>query len=150
MKHQIQDIASLHTSSIPPEDFFLLLSFVSRKSKEYLIAHPEHRLSEIAYHTLVSLIRRRMNHEPIALITGHKEFYGFDFSVDRTTLVPRPETESLVELVLEDLDRIAAWSPLCSGPTAAASAADAWPGSTLKGMPTASRSSRIAAATWDP
>ena len=105
MKHQIQDIASLHTSSIPPEDFFLLLSFVSRKSKEYLIAHPEHRLSEIAYHTLVSLIRRRMNHEPIAFITGHKEFYGFDFSVDRTTLVPRPETESLVELVLEDLDR---------------------------------------------
>ncbi|MBP7811334.1 MAG: peptide chain release factor N(5)-glutamine methyltransferase [Candidatus Moranbacteria bacterium] len=104
MKHSVQDIVSLHLSSINPEDFFLLLSCASRKSKEYLIAHPEHRISEVSYRTLVSLIQRRINHEPIALITGHKEFYGFNFSVNQTTLVPRPETESLVELALKDLD----------------------------------------------
>ncbi len=105
MKHSVQDISSRHVSSIPPLDLFLLLSFVSRKSKEYLIAHPEHLLSETAYRKLVSLIQRRVDHEPIALITGHKEFYGFDFSVNQTTLIPRPETESLVGMVLEDIGR---------------------------------------------
>ena len=46
-------------------------------------------------------IERRLNHEPGAYITGHREFYGLDFCVDSTVLIPRPETELLVEKVLE-------------------------------------------------
>ena len=88
-------------SSITPEDFFLLLSFVSRKSKEYLIAHPEHLFSESIYQKFSALLERRSNHEPIAFITGFKEFYGFHFFVNPATLIPRPETEDMVSLAIE-------------------------------------------------
>ncbi len=47
------------------------------------------------------LIRRRLSHEPIAYITGHKEFFGLEFRVNANTLIPRPETELLVEKALE-------------------------------------------------
>jgi release factor glutamine methyltransferase len=47
-----------------------------------------------------SLIERRLNHEPTAYITGHREFYGLDFYVDRNVLIPRPESELLVEKAL--------------------------------------------------
>ena len=47
------------------------------------------------------LIRRRLSHEPIAYITGHKEFFGLDFRVSADTFIPRPETELLVEKALE-------------------------------------------------
>ncbi len=46
-------------------------------------------------------IERRLNHEPSAYITGHREFYGLDFYVDSTVLIPRPESELLVEKALE-------------------------------------------------
>ncbi|MFA6790015.1 MAG: peptide chain release factor N(5)-glutamine methyltransferase, partial [Parcubacteria group bacterium] len=50
---------------------------------------------------LGSFLKRRMKHEPIAYITGHKEFYGLDFEVNKHTLIPRPETELIVDLVLK-------------------------------------------------
>ncbi|MBP6889350.1 MAG: peptide chain release factor N(5)-glutamine methyltransferase [Candidatus Moranbacteria bacterium] len=103
MKHSKKSILTLRPSSVSPEDFFLLLSFVSKKSKEYLIAHPEHLFSEMIHRKLAALVQRRKNHEPIAFITGQKEFYGFNFSVNSTTLIPRPETELIVESVLENI-----------------------------------------------
>lgn len=48
-----------------------------------------------------ALIQRRLSHEPTAYITGHKEFYGLDFQVARPVLIPRPETELLVEKAVE-------------------------------------------------
>ena len=51
-----------------------------------------------------NLIQRRLNHEPAAYITGHKEFFGFDFQISPYTLIPRPETELLVEKTIELAD----------------------------------------------
>lgn len=103
MKHSGQSLFALRPSSISPEDFFLLLSFISRKSKEYLIAHPEHLFSEAVHQKLHTLLQRRASHEPVAYLTGKKEFYGFQFSVNSSTLIPRPETELLVETVIESI-----------------------------------------------
>jgi len=57
-------------------------------------------LSPTQMRKLEDLIQRRHNHEPIAYITGHKEFFGIDFYVNYDTLIPRPETEVVVETVL--------------------------------------------------
>ena len=51
--------------------------------------------------TFSELIQRRINHEPTAYITGHKEFFGIDFKVSHDTLIPRPDTELLVEKAIE-------------------------------------------------
>src|ERR1044071_358346 len=50
-----------------------------------------------------SLISRRSQHEPVAYLLGSKNFYGLDFKIDRSVLIPRPETEMLVEHVLEGM-----------------------------------------------
>jgi release factor glutamine methyltransferase len=55
---------------------------------------------------LRQLVRRRLDHEPVAYILGHCEFYGIDFCIDYRTLVPRPETELLVEKAVELAQRI--------------------------------------------
>ncbi|MFH1484496.1 MAG: peptide chain release factor N(5)-glutamine methyltransferase [Chloroflexota bacterium] len=51
--------------------------------------------------SFLQIMGRRLNHEPTAYITGHKEFFGLDFHVDRRVLIPRPETELMVEKALE-------------------------------------------------
>jgi release factor glutamine methyltransferase len=51
--------------------------------------------------TLESLVKRRLAGEPVAYITGHREFYGLDFKVDPRVLIPRPETELLVDKAIE-------------------------------------------------
>lgn len=85
---------------IAPEDFFLLLAEATSKEKVFLLAHPEYALSAEEETRVTGYFKRRLKHEPIAYITGHKEFYGRNFSVTRDTLIPRPETELLVEHVL--------------------------------------------------
>lgn len=88
---------------IAPEDFFLLLAEATSKEKVFLLAHPEYALSAEEETRVTGYFKRRLKHEPIAYITGHKEFYGRDFSVTRDTLIPRPETEHLIEHVLEHI-----------------------------------------------
>ena len=81
----------------PRLDSEVLLAHVLDQDRAWLYAHPEHILSPTqssAYQTLVS---RRDRREPVAYLTGHKEFYAFDFFVTPDVLIPRPETEVLVE-----------------------------------------------------
>lgn len=91
---------------LAPEDFFVLLAHVTGKTREYLIAHPEYSLSSSDLEKFLSLATRRQAHEPVAYLTGHKEFYGLDFTVTRATLIPRPETELVVEQVLHEISSL--------------------------------------------
>jgi release factor glutamine methyltransferase len=81
-------------------DAEVLLSFVLKKPREYLLAHPEIFLTQEQKKELNKLIARRAKSEPVAYITNNKEFYGLDFYVDQNVLIPRPETELLVDEVI--------------------------------------------------
>jgi len=103
-KEYSQDIATL--------DIELLLAHVAKKSREEIIAHPEYILTNHPYHTLQEYIKQRKKGMPLAYITHCKEFYGLDFEVDQHVLIPRPETEILVEKVDELCETFLPQKPL--------------------------------------
>lgn len=78
-------------------DAEVLLAFALKKPKEYLYAHPETVLTARQDEIYRKLIARRAKHEPVAYLTGHREFFGLDFVVNQNVLIPRPETELMVE-----------------------------------------------------
>jgi len=84
-------------------DAVLLLAHILKKEKEFIITHNEYPLSlaqKIRFHFL---LWRRAKGVPLAYLLGHKEFYGLDFIVNKHTLVPRPDTELLVEEVIKKI-----------------------------------------------
>lgn len=90
----------LKQSKIDNLDAQLLLSHVLRKPKEWLLAHDDAALSESVIIELNNLEERRQNHEPMAYILGKKEFYRRNFIVTPDVLIPRPETEQLIDYCL--------------------------------------------------
>ena len=86
------------------EDVFLegelLLRHTLNISQTQLYQDLNHELIPKQEKTFWNLVQRRINHEPTAYITGHREFYGLDFYVNPHVLIPRPETELLVEMAL--------------------------------------------------
>lgn len=86
-------------------DAQVLLCFVMHIERSVLYAYPERVVSPEQEQWYLTLLERRRQHEPIAYITGHKEFYGLGFYVDSRVLIPRPETELLVEVALVSVDR---------------------------------------------
>ncbi len=85
-------------------DASLLLAHVLKSSPEYPYLHPEAFLDQSSGQEYRKIVARRAQGEPIAYIRGFQEFMGLRFAVDRRVLVPRPETEILVEEVLRFLD----------------------------------------------
>lgn len=79
----------------------MLLQSVLNVTRAYLLAHPERELSEAEEAAYRALLQRRLAGEPMAHILGEREFFGLSFKVTPATLIPRPETELLVELALE-------------------------------------------------
>lgn len=79
-------------------DAELLLAHLTGKSREYLLAHSEDTLDETVYARASAWLERRLKREPLAYIFGEKEFYGRNFVVTPRTLIPRPETEAIIEL----------------------------------------------------
>jgi release factor glutamine methyltransferase len=86
-------------------DAQILLCFAMRIERSTLYAYPERMVSPTQEQSYLVLIERRLQHEPLAYITSHKEFYGLDFYVDSRVLIPRPETELLVEAALSSINR---------------------------------------------
>lgn len=85
----------------PRLDAQLLLCAVLGKERSYLYMYPEQELTDKQEIRWQDLLARRAQGEPVAYLLGAKEFYGLDFVVDRRVLIPRPETEILVEAALE-------------------------------------------------
>ncbi|MFU8796147.1 MAG: peptide chain release factor N(5)-glutamine methyltransferase [Dehalococcoidia bacterium] len=84
----------------------LLVGHVLSMSRTQLYTTPERELMPAETERLATLVRRRLEREPAAYILGHCRFYDIDFQVDRRTLIPRPETELLVEKALEIAHRL--------------------------------------------
>lgn len=78
----------------------ILLSQVLGQTRAHVLAHPEATLSDTQQAQFDALLVRREGGEPIAYLTGEREFYGLVFLVSPAVLIPRPETELLVELAL--------------------------------------------------
>ncbi len=78
-------------------DAQLLLAFILNVSKNYLFTHFDQELTEEQLRRFESLMDRRRHHEPLAYILGWKEFYGRPFRVNSFVLIPRPDTEVLIE-----------------------------------------------------
>ncbi|MFT4058902.1 MAG: peptide chain release factor N(5)-glutamine methyltransferase [Legionella sp.] len=81
----------------------ILLCHVLKKNRAYLFAHPEESLHQQHYETFKNLLAKRATGVPIAYLTGEREFWSMNFKVNRHTLIPRHETELLVELALEKI-----------------------------------------------
>lgn len=94
----ILSTARIDNASIEAE---LLLCHILRVSKTQLYTESERLLTSVEINNLQRLMRRRLFHEPVAYILKRCGFYGTDFYIDYRTLIPRPETELLVEKVIE-------------------------------------------------
>lgn len=91
----------LKTSSLPRPETEILLAFLLNKSREFLLTHPETPISPSIYRKFKALEAKRRQNWPIAYLIGVKEFYGLDFKVNPAVLTPRPETEMMVEDIVE-------------------------------------------------
>ncbi len=87
----------------------LLLAEVLDKPPTHLLAWPEKALTDAQAERYERLLRRRLGGEPIAYITGEREFWSLPLEVTPDTLIPRPETEQLVELALQHIPPRAKW-----------------------------------------
>jgi len=95
-------ILTLFDSSSSPEiDAEVLLGHSLGQSRAWLLTYQDETIEQSQYEEFSALIARRKLGEPIAYILGHREFWSLDLQVNEATLIPRPETEILVEVALE-------------------------------------------------
>lgn len=91
----------LRAFDLPHQIALVLLAQVLGKPKSWILAHSESQLSTEQKAELDSLVARLKNGEPLPYLTGKQEFFGLEFKVTPATLIPRPETELLVEEALK-------------------------------------------------
>ncbi|HUK78138.1 MAG TPA: peptide chain release factor N(5)-glutamine methyltransferase [Thermoleophilia bacterium] len=99
------------SSPSPRLDAEILLAHVLGVRREYLYAEPERVLRAAEHASLHELVSRRARHEPVAYLTGRKAFHGIEVCVNEHCLIPRPETETLVEVALAKLRELDSESP---------------------------------------
>jgi len=105
----IQDLIKNNVSTLRAKaiesallDTQLLLAHVLNVDKDYIILHPNDVITPEQEKRFQALIRRRAHHEPTEYITNKAHFYGLEFYVDKNVLIPRPDTEILIETVLDN------------------------------------------------
>lgn len=88
-------------SIIPDLDWTILVAHVVGQPKEFIYSHPEYSLNLKQQLRLWWLVKKYHHEYPIAYLTKHKEFYNLDFFVNKHTLIPRPDTEIMVDEAIE-------------------------------------------------
>lgn len=101
----ISDIIKEYSKKIDGLDLELLISHTLKKTREFILTHPETKISKNELSIITKGIKRRIKKEPLAYIIGSKEFYGINFEVNKKTLIPRPETEMLIEQALLEIQK---------------------------------------------
>jgi len=92
-------------SQTPKLDAELLLMHSLQKSRAYLYAYTEASVTDEQFSQLEEILHRRLQGEPIAYIVGYQEFWSLPIEITRDTLIPRPETEHLIEWTLHNLPK---------------------------------------------
>ncbi|RPJ81588.1 MAG: peptide chain release factor N(5)-glutamine methyltransferase [Acidobacteria bacterium] len=90
-----------HGLKTPRQDAELLVLRVTGKDRAFLLSHPEWKIAPEQQHQLEKWLEQRKQHYPIQYLVGSQEFFGRQFRVDPSVLIPRPETELIVETCLE-------------------------------------------------
>ena len=86
------------------EDASKLLGLALKKTQEQLFANLDYEISNFEFENFISLVDERKNGKPFAYIKGTQGFYGYEFLVTPSTLIPRPETELLIDIAIDSLD----------------------------------------------
>ena len=102
--HKIFSLLAELSTKLERIDIELLLARSLNQSREFLYSHPEYELTLVELTIFNKLIERRIQGEPIAYILNKREFWSIELYVDKNVLIPRPETELLIEIVLNFLD----------------------------------------------
>ena len=99
----LRDVLAAARARLPAHEARMLLGHVLGRDAAWLIAHDDQVLDGDAIRTFASLTARRVSGEPLAYLIGEREFFGHRFAVGPGVLIPRPETELLVEVTLAHL-----------------------------------------------
>ncbi len=91
------------TSQTASLDVNVLLEHFLQKDKTYILSHSDEELTNEQFSALIDAVAKRKTGLPVAYITGHKEFYGYDFIVSSDVLIPKPDTEILVENAIDEI-----------------------------------------------
>ena len=117
LKKQISNLQSLisNWSDTPRLDAQVLLAHITGRPRSWVLAHPEADLDPDQRRALAAALTCLESGTPLPYVLGHWEFYGLDYNIDPAVLIPRPETELLVETALEWLKKLP--SPVGSTPS---------------------------------
>lgn len=98
---KVFEVLAYASKRLPLLDAEVLLSHVLKKTRYKFVSHPEFELTDLQFDEFERLCEKRKKGMPVAYLTHNKEFFGLDFHVDERVLIPRPETELLVESALD-------------------------------------------------
>lgn len=93
-----------NTSDSPTLDAEVLFSYALKKPKEHLLVHMNRQVNAKQEKKFLNLIKKRKEGWPVAYLIFEKEFFGLEFYVNKNVLIPRPETETLVEIVVKQIN----------------------------------------------
>ncbi|WP_405568051.1 peptide chain release factor N(5)-glutamine methyltransferase [Polaribacter sp. Asnod6-C07] len=104
--HFKNELSEIYPTTEIDSFFFLLIDEYLGLQRIDTVLKPDFKIDEVKLSTLNKVLKRLKKQEPIQYIIGKTEFYGYPFLVDENTLIPRPETEELVEWILNEVDNL--------------------------------------------